>query len=147
MPSLQSLALGLMGLGGFVAALNWFSLFQSWYTGRFHSAIPLIGGLFLCMGMLLLPATRPYAWAAVFLDYGTAICLLVPPYLVRELWRMSRFNLLEEYTGQLSNKIVHLRLFRRGIFTLNQQFRRGREEPGSVSARTTGGWEREGGRL
>lgn len=147
MPSLQSLAVGLMALGGFVAALNWLYLFQTWYTGRFHSPIPLIGGLFLCVGMLLLSATRPYAWTVVFIDYGTAVSLLGLPYLVGELWRNSRFNLLEEYTGQLDNKTVHLRLFRRGVFTLNQHFRREPGGYGGLGIGTIGEWERERGKL
>jgi hypothetical protein len=61
MPSIQAIALTLMALGGLFAALNWLYLYLTWYTGRFHSSIPLIGGVLLCVGMLLIPATRPYA--------------------------------------------------------------------------------------
>jgi hypothetical protein len=141
---LQTIALVLMTLGGLIAAMNWLSIFQSWRTGRFHSAIPLIGGLFLCVGMLLLPSTRPYAWAALPLDYGTIITVFALPYLVYMFWSVSRFNLLEEYTGQLGIQTVHLRLFRRSIFTIEQHFHR---EYGMTSVETTGEWEREQGRL
>jgi hypothetical protein len=141
---LQVIALVLMTLGGLIAAMNWLTIFQSWRTGRFCSAIPLIGGLFLGVGMLLLPSTRPYAWAAAPLDYGTVITVLSLPYIVYMFWSVSRFNLLEEYTGQLGIQTVHLRLFRRRIFTIEQHFHR---EYGMTSVGTTGEWEREQGRL
>jgi hypothetical protein len=144
---LQTIALVLMTLGGLIAAMNWLSIFQSWRTGRFHSAIPLIGGLFLCVGMLLLPSTRPYAWAALPLDYGTIITVFALPYLVYMFWSVSRFNLLEEYTGQLGIQTVHLRLFRRSIFILEQHIQRERGEYGIMQQSLVGEWEREGDRL
>lgn len=147
MPSLYTIAVGLMTLGSMLAALNWLYLFLTWYTGRFHSAIPLIGGLFLGVGMLLLPTTRPYAWAGVLLDYGTMIAVFAVPYLINEWWSTSQFNLVEEYGGQLGNKTVNLRLFRRGIFTMEQQLHRLREERVLMATGTIGDWQREPSRL
>ena len=140
MPSIQAIALTLMALGGLFAALNWLYLYLTWYTGRFHSSIPLIGGVLLCVGMLLIPATRPYAWAAVLLDFGTITFVFGLPYLVGEFWSTNRFNLLQEYTGRLGIKTVHLRLFRKHIFTLKQNFQR---ECGLASVGTIGEWKQE----
>jgi hypothetical protein len=63
------------------------------------------------------------------------------------LWRTSRFNLLEEYVGQQGNKTVRLRLFRKGVFTIEQRFHRRRGECGLIQAGTIGTWKREEGRL
>jgi hypothetical protein len=88
--------------------------------------------------------TRPLAWFAFVLDYGTLAFLPALPHIGDELWRTSRFNLLEEYGGQQGNKTVRLRLFRKGVFTIEQHFRRERGECGLSQAGT---WTREDGRL
>jgi hypothetical protein len=93
----QKLALGLLALGGLLALVNWLALYQTWRTGRLCSAVPLVGALFLALGMLLLPPTRPFAWLAPLIDYTGVLFLLALPRLVNELWRTSRFNLLELY--------------------------------------------------
>lgn len=147
MTTLQGLAGGLLGLGGLLALLNWLSVYQTWHSGRFCSAIPLIGGLFLAGGLLLLPATRPFAWLAVILDYGTLVFFLALPGLVREVWRTSRFNLREEYVGQRENRTVWLRLYAREVFTLEQQFSRTSGEYGLRRVSTIGTWKREAGHL
>jgi hypothetical protein len=147
MTLLQQLGAGLVGLGGVVALLNWLSLYQTWRSGRLCSAIPLIGGLFLAGGLLLLPATRPFAWLAVILDYGTIVFFLGLPGFVGEVWSTSRFNLRAEYVGRRGNKTVWLRLFRGGVFTLEQQFARARGECGLMRAGTIGTWRREEDRL
>jgi hypothetical protein len=145
MPSVLVIALTLMVLGGLIAAFNWLYVYLTLYTGRFHSSVPLIGGVLLCVGMLLLPVTRPYPWAAVLLDFGTIGSVLALPHLVRDSWNTSRFNLLEEYTRRFGIKTVQLRLFRKRIFTIEQSIRRG--EHGLAGAGSSGEWEREGDRL
>ena len=147
MLALQVIALVLMSLGGFIAVANWLSIYLSWYTGRFHSPIPVIGGLFLFVGMFLLPAMRLWSWTAVLLDYGTMGLLIASPYIIADLWSTSRFNLLEEYIGRNGNKTVHLRLFRKGIFALEVSIQLDRNEVGVTGAGTTGTWKRESGRL
>jgi len=144
---MQATALVLMTLGSFIAALNWLYLFLTWYTGRFHSTIPLLGGFSLCMGMLLLPATRPWAWTAMLLDYSMIVFLFVLPRIVNELWSTSQVNLLEEYIGQLGIKTIHLRLFRKNIFILKQRIRRGHGKYCFMELSRVGEWEREGDRL
>lgn len=147
MTLLQGGAWGLMALGGLLALLNWLTVYQTWRSGRFCSTVPLVGALFLGGGMLLLPTTRPLAWLALILDYGTLVFLLALPRIVDELWKTSRFNLLEEYVGQQSNKTVRLLLFRKGVFTIEQQFHRPPGECGLIQVGTIGTWKREDGRL
>jgi hypothetical protein len=147
MASLQAIGVVLVCLGGVVALLNWLSLVQTWSTGRFSSPIPLIGGAFLGGGMLLVPSTRPYAWAGVFADYGTLALLPDLPRIIDEVWSTSRYNLVEEYVGDRGIKTVYLRLFRKGVFTIEQPFRRQAGECGLLRAGTIGKWERKGDRL
>src|SRR5258708_7324312 len=85
MTSLQEIALGFMVLGGLLALLNWFSIYQTLRTGRRCSPIPLVSALFLGGGMLLHPAARPFAWLALVLDYGTLMLLLALPWIAHEV--------------------------------------------------------------
>ncbi len=136
-----------MALGGLIAFANWWSVYWSYRTKRFHSAVPLVGAALLGAGMFILPATRPYCWSALILDYGTLALLAASPQLFRELWSTSRFNLVSEYLGEAGMKTVHLRLFRRGIFTIRLQLHRPPGECGLVGTGTIGTWQREGAHL
>jgi hypothetical protein len=147
MPLFQQIAVGLMALGSLFALLNALMLVLSWRTGRHCSVIPLVGGLSLGAGMLLLPQTRPFAWLGPLLDFGTLAFLFALPGLVRELYSTSRFNLLEEYLGEKGRKTVRLRLFRKGLFTVEQHIQRPRGEHGLMGASTLGTWQRSEGRL
>ena len=93
-------------------------------TGRFSSAVPLVGAVCLGTGAVLLPGVRPYAWVAILLDYGTLALLLGTPTIAREAWATCRINLLEEYVGQRGITTVSLRLFRRGVFSLRWDIKR-----------------------
>jgi hypothetical protein len=97
--------------------------------------------------MLLIPTTRPYAWAAVLVDYGTLTLLLALPRIIAETWSTSRYNLVEEYIGDRGIKTVHLRLFRKGVFAIEQRFRRQAGDFGLIEGGTIGKWERKGDRL
>jgi hypothetical protein len=147
MPLLQHVGLAMACLGGLFALLNWWTIVQTWRTGRFCSPVPLIGPAFLIAGMLLIPGTRPYAWVAVIADYGTLAFLIAIPLIIKEVWSTSRYCLLEEYVGDRDGKTVYLRLFRKGVFTIKQHIRRPVGEHGVVQAGTIGEWEREGERL
>jgi hypothetical protein len=137
----------LMVLGGLIAFANWWSVYWSYRTKRFHSAVPLVGAALLGAGMFTIPATRPYCWIALILDYGTLALLVASPQLFRELWSTSRFNLVSEYLGEAGLKTVYLRLFRRGVFTIHLQFHRRPGECGLGRIGTTGTWQREGTHL
>jgi hypothetical protein len=50
------------GLGAAFSLLNWVYVYLSWRTGRSHSLIPLIGGVCLLIGALLVPSLHPFAW-------------------------------------------------------------------------------------
>jgi len=136
-----------MLLGGLLSFANWWSVIQSYVTKRFHSSIPLFGAALLGTGMLLNPTTRPYAWSALISDYGTLAFLIALPRMIRESWNTSRFNLLCEYLGQAGMKKVHLRLFRRGIFTIRLHLHRPPGEAGLVGTGTIGTWKCEGTQL
>lgn len=136
-----------MVLGGLLSFANWWSVLQSYITKRFHSSVPLFGAALLGIGMMLNPTTRPYAWSALILDYGTLAFLIASPRMIREAWNTSRFNLLCEYLGQAGMKTVHLRLFRRSIFTIRIQLHRPPGETGLIGTGTIGTWKREGTQL
>jgi hypothetical protein len=136
-----------MALGGLLALLNWWTVYRTWRSGRFCSAVPFVGAFFLGGGMLLLPQTRPFAWLALVVDYGTLVVFLALPRIADALWKTSRFNLLEEYVGQQANKAVRLLLFRKGVFTIEQQVRRLPGECGFIRTGIVGRWERVEGRL
>ena len=95
----------------------------------------------------MLPGTRPFAWVALLVDYGTLAFLLALPRMADELWSTSRFNLLEEFAGRRDNRRVCLRLFRRGVFTLEYEIHRPPGEFGLTRAGTIGSWKREQSRL
>ena len=143
MTAQETIAAGLMALGGGVSILNWIMLIAALRTGRFVSAVPLIGGFCLGAGALLLPVLRPYAWAALLLDCGTVATLVALPRIIRTEWQTCGWNLLEEYVGNRGNMTVRLRLFRRGAFTLRWDIKRQPGELGLVSLGNVGTWERK----
>ncbi|QDU20571.1 hypothetical protein [Urbifossiella limnaea] len=143
----QTIAGLLLALGSWVSLLNWVVLLVSWRTGKFHSAIPFVGGFCLGVGALLLPPLRPYAWAAVLLDWGTIVVVLSLPSVVQELWETSWFNLVEECVGVRGRTTVRLRLFRRGVVVINWDIARPKGEHGLVGMGQLGRWEQGEDRL
>jgi hypothetical protein len=139
-----AIAVTLMAFGGLIAFGNWWNIYWTYHTKRFHSPVPLLGAALLGMGMFILSATRPYCWTALVLDYGTLALLFASPRIVREAWGTSRFNLVSEYLGKTGVKTAWLRLFRRGIFTIRLELHRQPGEYGLISTGTVGTWQREG---
>jgi hypothetical protein len=133
----------LMAIGAILSLMNWASLLASLHAGRFISAVPLVGGVCLGTGALMLPALCPYAGVALLLDYGTMALLLGMPSMAREVWATCRINLLEEYVGRRDITTVSLRLFRRGVFTLRWDIKRPPGECGIVGIGHVGTWKRE----
>ncbi len=117
---------------------------------RTPSVIPLIGGILGYAGLRVSPVEviSNYAWLALLLDVGCGPYLVLALiFLLPEMWSTSRFNLLRDYLGQQGTKTVHLRLFRRGIFTIQQHFHRPPEEFGLIQCGAVGRWHRHGSRL
>jgi hypothetical protein len=137
----------LLGLGVLFSLLNWASVVATWRTGKFHSAVPLVGGLCLCLGAGLLPPLRPYAWAVPFLDYGTIVFVLGLPGFAHEVWATCRLNLLEEYVGVRGRSTIRVRLFRRGVCVVRWDIARPPGEYGLVEMGRLCTWEREADRL
>jgi len=141
------IAVILMLAGGLIAIGNWWSVYRSYRTKRFHSSVPFIGAGLLGLGMFILPATRMYCWTAVILDYSTLAFLVAFPRLAQEFWRTTRFNLVSEYIGRTSTITVCLRLFRSGVFIMRIELHLPPNRCGLRSTGTTGRWRREGTRL
>lgn len=123
------------------------SVVQSWLTKKFHSAFPFFGATLLGVGMLLIPATRYWAWLAIPLDYGTLTFIIASPRLFRDAWNTSQFNLLHEYLGKIDNKTARLRFFRRGIFPIRINIERSPGQTGLISTGTVGTWHLENEKL
>ena len=105
-------------LGGLIASLNWYSIYASHKSGRFVSAVPLIGAALLVVGFLGIPQTRPYAWLGIIIDYGTLALIMVSPRLMREAWLVSPVNLLHRFTGANNGRRDDIRLFKKAVFTI-----------------------------
>ena len=118
---LSWVAIGLIIVGAIFSLFNWSSLVAS-TKDRFVSPVPFAGALPLTIGLLLLPETRPWWWIAALADYGTLILLLSLPWLAREFWSTSRFQLIEEFRSQEENRSVRLKLFRRAIAVISIEF-------------------------
>jgi hypothetical protein len=140
---MKILATSLIVFGGLFCLMNWLMLYQSYRTKKFHSAIPLFGAFMLGFGMSLIPATRRFAWAAIPLDYGTLVLLFALPKLLCEGWKICRFNLLKEYSGNYGNKEVRLRFFRNDIFVIKLQIQRPEGKTGITGLGKTGKWFEE----
>lgn len=139
---LQIVAAVLIGVGGIIVVLNLWTITQNRLGKPYRSPIVLLGAAFLGAGMFILPATRWYFWSALILDFATLMVLLG---LITEMWRGRRI-LVHEYVGETATKRVCLRLYRRGIFSIEWQ----RREPWKASpivGSDTDGWQREGPRL
>jgi hypothetical protein len=130
----------LYGLGAALSLPNWVSVYPSFRVGRSHSLIPLIGGVCLLIGAVLVLSLRPFAWVAVFADAGTIVVFLGVPFVVWEAWRTCPLNLMAEYVGQHGKTTIRLRLFRRGVFTIHWQIDRPPGEPGLMSRGRIGRW-------
>lgn len=120
---MQAIAVGLIGIFGLLALLNLSCLVSTYVTRKHSSTVPLIGGVSGCIGFLLSPNLRVYAWLPLILDVGTALFIYAIPKIGKELWQTSRFNLLKEYVGRKSGqKDVTIKLFKRGILIIEQSF-------------------------
>lgn len=69
MTSSSITAIAALILGAALCIMNWLTLFFSWKEKRFISAVPVMGAALLGFGLLYFPATRPFAWVGIIVDY------------------------------------------------------------------------------
>jgi len=138
------LAYALIGCGSSIIILNWAMVYSSWRTSRSHSAVPLIGAALCGFGLLIIPLLRSYAWAVVLIDYGTLIFFYSLPRIIREMWQTSHYNLVAQYHGSSGPLAVCIRLFQRGIFTIDYHIQRNPDQAGLVRSSNVGTWRQEG---
>lgn len=143
----QPLAVAFIVLWFLFVLLNALSCYWTHVKKRFRSSIPLVGGLFGVVGFCLIPGLRKWCWVAVVLDYGTIEFFLVLPRVAKELWQTSRLNLVREFAGRAGAKQVKIRLYKAGVFIVEHQFRRARNEPGLLTSSDIGTWSEEDGGL
>ncbi len=116
------IAYALIAVGALLSVLNWGTLVASYRSGRFVSAVPLVGALPLGCGMALLPHTRPFAWLALVADYGSLVLIISLPHIAYEVWSTSRINLLHSFTTNVSDRVISIKLFRRHIAVISARF-------------------------
>jgi hypothetical protein len=119
---MTALGIALIGLGACVAVLNWFTLIATLRSGRFVSAVPLIGAALLGAGLAIVPQTRSYAWTALLADYGTLVLILALPKIIHECWAVSKFNLLYFLHTNESGRHIQIKMFRRNIAIIRGDF-------------------------
>ena len=130
-----------------IAVANWRVMVSKSTMWRNSSLIPMVGGFFGAAGFALVPALRPWAWVPILLDPGTAMLPVALPYLLRDFWQTSRFNLVTEYAGRRDNRTVRLALYRRNVGTLVQRIDRPPDEFGWTERSMSGSWRWKGDRL
>ena len=144
----KALAVIAIFLGAFIALFNWAFLLISWRTGRHISPAPLLGAILLGLGLLAFPETRPFAWVAILVDYGTLALILAIPTLLGELRSTSSINLVHRFVSDSRGHHDDIRLFKNGGFTIERQHDPPVEcnEHGalSVSQSFVGSWREEG---
>jgi len=59
--------------GGFIAVMNWWILIRTMRDKQGVSFAPLLGGILLMLGLLLLPVDglRTWCWVGLLLDFGS----------------------------------------------------------------------------
>jgi hypothetical protein len=119
---IKILAGACFALGSYIAVLNWYSIYASHKSERNVSAVPLLGALFLVVGLLGFEQTKPYAWVGILADYGTLIIFVAIPMLAWESWTTSRFNLLHRFLSEADGRRDDIRLFKRGRFTIKTEY-------------------------
>ena len=110
-----------ISLGAFIALFNWYTIYESYRTGRHVSPAPLLGGLLLVLGLIGFPETRAYAWLGVVADYGTLVLIFAVPALIWDAWSTSSINLVHRLVSDSGGRHDDIRLFKRGNFTMKRE--------------------------
>ncbi|MFT5478671.1 MAG: hypothetical protein ACI8Y8_004039 [Planctomycetota bacterium] len=112
-------------IGGLITLASGYSLFGFSRSGRRVAPFPLVGGgrggLLLCWGLLGFEGTRPYAWIALIVDYGTVAIVLAVPVLILDAWSTSSANVVHHFVSGSNGRSDDFRLFKRGKITIRSQ--------------------------
>ncbi len=108
-------------LGSLIALSNWYSIYASRRTGRFVSAVPVLGATLLVIGLLGFPETRAYAWVGIIADYGTIILIVAAPRMIWEAWATCSRNVVHRFVSDSNGRRDDIRLFERGWFTIRSE--------------------------
>jgi hypothetical protein len=63
-------AVVLLGVGSLVTVGNWVGVAHAWWARVGFSCVPILGGLSACVGLLLIPRVRPFAFIPLLADFG-----------------------------------------------------------------------------
>ena len=130
-----------ISLGGLISLLNWWTLYQSWRTKKFISAVPIVGALLLGLGLCYFDSTRPFAFLSIVVDYGTLMLVLVLPGMLKEFWSTSVFRLKKTIYGKHEGMVYELRMYKGGSFVLKgDATTKPAETPGLVGFSIVGDW-------
>jgi hypothetical protein len=105
-------------IGGLISSGNWSTIYQSHKDKRHVSTIPILGAIFLGIGLTYFKATRPLALLCLIADYGTLLLIISTPRLINEAWKTSRFNLVNALAGCSQYTEYKLNLYKKGIFVI-----------------------------
>jgi hypothetical protein len=109
-------------LGGFVAAMNWYSPFQSQRENRHVSMVPLIGAGLIGVGIYSLTGSLLWSLIAIPLDLGTLFFVLGLPWLFNEFWQTSRFNAVAKFNTNDNGREIVITLYKNGGASINQEY-------------------------
>jgi heme/copper-type cytochrome/quinol oxidase subunit 1 len=71
------IGIALLGLGAWISLANWVCVWNWVTSGRRFSLLPLFGGSFAAVGLLVLPVGAwAWAWIPLVLDLGCAPMLI-----------------------------------------------------------------------
>jgi len=120
MSALKIYAIIALCLGGYISLINWVSFFLNiMHKGKgFHSPVPVVGALFLGLGLACFETTRKYAFLSIIVDHGTLVFIIAIPYLVKEAWRTSRFCRLKTFRAKTDIAGYELNLYKHNNFVL-----------------------------
>jgi hypothetical protein len=122
--STKQLAIVSIVLGSYASLINWVSFFQNLRNKDEDPCpiLPIVGASFLLFGLAYFDTTRPFAFLSIILDYGTLAFLIAVPYLIREAWQTSRFNLVKKFIADSGNAKYEIRLYKKNKFVINVKF-------------------------
>jgi hypothetical protein len=124
MSALKIYAIIALCIGGYIALMNWVSFFLNiTHKGKgYHSPVPVVGALFLGLGLACFETTRKYALLSILIDQGTLVFIISIPWLIKEAWRTSRFCQLKAFGAKTDIVKYELILYNHKNFVLETNY-------------------------